>query len=75
MNELVDRSEIEYRARDLVDRMAVGLQAALLVRHAPNWLADAFCQSRLGSVGHHQYGTLPRGVDCLRIIERAMPVA
>jgi putative acyl-CoA dehydrogenase len=73
--DLRDRSEIEFRARDLVDRMAVGLQAALLVRHAPDWLADAFCRSRLGSVGHHQYGALPRGVDCARIIERATPVA
>jgi putative acyl-CoA dehydrogenase len=72
--DLRDRSEIEYRARDLVDRMAVALQAALLVRHAPDWVADAFCRSRLGSTGHHQYGALPRVVDCARIIERATPI-
>ena len=29
-----DRSDLEYRARDLVDRMALALQASLLVRHA-----------------------------------------
>ncbi len=75
IKQLGDRSELEYRARDLVDRMAVGLQAGLLVRHAPAWLADAFCQSRLGIVGHHQYGTLPRGIDCVRIIDRAMPTS
>ena len=75
MDDLRDRRELEYRARDLVDRMAVGLQAALLVRHAPAWLADAFCASRLGQAGHHQYGALPRGVDCARIIARAMPAA
>jgi len=72
-DDLRNPSELEYRARDLVDRMAVGLQAALLVRHAPDFVADAFCRSRLDSRGHHQYGTLPRGADCARIIERAMP--
>ncbi|MEO8753656.1 MAG: isovaleryl-CoA dehydrogenase [Casimicrobiaceae bacterium] len=73
LSDLRDPEDIEYRARDLVDRMALGLQAALLVRHAPAWLADAFCGSRLSSIGHHQYGALPRGVDCGRIIDRAMP--
>jgi len=72
-NELRNRSDLEYRARDLVDRMAVGLQAALLVRHAPGIVADAYCRSRLDSVGHHQYGALPSGMACTRIIDRALP--
>ncbi len=71
-SELRNPSDLEYRARDLVDRMAVGLQAALLVRHAPGFVADAYCRSRLDSVGHHQYGTLPGGIACARVIERAM---
>ncbi len=69
--DLAEPADIEYRARDLVDRMAVGLQAALLVQHAPGFVADAFCRSRLDSRGHHQYGTLPAGADCAAIIERA----
>jgi putative acyl-CoA dehydrogenase len=69
-----DRSELEYRARELVDRMATGLQAALLVQHAPPWVADAFCQSRLAARGHHQYGALPRGAESRRLIERALPI-
>jgi putative acyl-CoA dehydrogenase len=73
--ELRDLLDIEYRARSLVDRMATGLQAALLVQHAPPWVADAFCRSRLDGLGHHQFGALPAGVDCARIIERAMPHA
>jgi len=73
--ELRDVSDIEYRARGLVDRMATGLQAALLAQHAPPWVADAFCRSRLDGLGHHQFGALPAGVDCSRIIERAMPHA
>jgi len=69
--DLADPADIEYRSRDLVDRMAVGLQAALLVQHAPGFVADAFCRSRLGCRGHHQYGALPTGVDCEAIIRRA----
>jgi putative acyl-CoA dehydrogenase len=69
--ELANPAELEYRARDLVDRMAVGLQAALLVQHAPGFVADAFCRSRLDSQGQHQYGTLPTGIACDEIIRRA----
>ena len=71
--EFEEASDMEYRARDLADRMALGLQAALLVRHAPPAVADAFCRSRLESRGHHQVGALPRGVDCRAIMARAMP--
>jgi putative acyl-CoA dehydrogenase len=73
--EFGDMDEIEYRARDLTDRMALALQASLLVQHAPAFISDAFCASRLGAAGHHNYGTLPRGVDCAAILERATPVA
>lgn len=73
--EFADLQDLEYRARDLVDRMALATQAALLVQHAPAAVADAFCASRLGSSGHHQYGALPRGVDCGAIIGRATPQA
>jgi putative acyl-CoA dehydrogenase len=72
--EFADLSDIEYRARHVVDRMALAIQAALLVQHAPAAVADAFCASRLQGVGgHRQYGTLPRGVDCAALIERATP--
>jgi putative acyl-CoA dehydrogenase len=71
--EFTDLADLEYRARDLVDRMALALQAALLAQHAPATVADAFCASRLASSGHHNYGALPRGVDCRAIIARATP--
>jgi putative acyl-CoA dehydrogenase len=73
--ELNDLTDIEYRARDLVDRMALAIQAALLLQHAPSYVADAFCASRLAPGGHRNYGTLPRGADCTAIIERATPRA
>jgi len=73
--EFGDLADLEYRARDIVDRMALALQAALLVQHAPASVADAFCASRLAASGHHNYGALPRGVDCAAIIARATPTA
>ncbi|MGE5667846.1 MAG: isovaleryl-CoA dehydrogenase [Betaproteobacteria bacterium] len=74
-NEFNDPADLEYRARDVVDRMALAIQAALLLRHAPSYIADAFCASRLTASGYRNYGTLPREVDCAAIIERATPRA
>jgi putative acyl-CoA dehydrogenase len=68
-----ETEDFEIRARDLVDRLATGLQASLMVRHAPAAVADAFCASRLDARGAHQYGALPKGVDCRAIVERARP--
>ncbi|WP_318204850.1 DNA alkylation response protein [Streptomyces sp. SCL15-4] len=60
-------------ARRLVERMALALQASLLVRHAPHPVADAFCASRLGGDWGHAFGTLPAGTDLGAILERALP--
>ncbi len=73
--EFADLSDLEYRARAVVDRMALAIQAALLVQHAPPAVADAFSASRLADGGHRNYGTLPRGVDAAAIIARATPRA
>src|SRR6185436_4815790 len=42
-----DPETIESRARGLVERMALALQASLLVRYGDPAVADAFCASRL----------------------------
>jgi putative acyl-CoA dehydrogenase len=74
--DFADRADLEYRARQVVDRMALAIQAALLVQHAPAAVADAFCASRLGGLGHRQYGTLPRGSGgCARNPARGRPAA
>ncbi|MBX3619014.1 MAG: isovaleryl-CoA dehydrogenase [Rhizobacter sp.] len=73
--QFAQRDALEYRARDLVDQMALALQAALLVQHAPAFVADAFCASRLVHHGAGNYGTLPAEADCAAIIERATPRA
>jgi len=73
--ELADRDDAEVRARSVVEKIALALQAALLVESAPTAVADAFCASRLEGAGARNFGTLPRGVDCAAIVERAMPRA
>lgn len=62
-----------WQARDLADRLAVGMQAALMVRFAPPAVADAFCCSRLGQRGMHQYGCLNTRFDATSVLDRAFP--
>lgn len=71
--ELENGEDLEPRARRIVERMALALQASLLVRHAPADLADAFCAARLTSEGGHEYGTLPPTIDTATIIARHAP--
>jgi putative acyl-CoA dehydrogenase len=66
--------EPQFSARRVVEDLAVGLQASLLVRAAPPAVADAFCAARLGRDGGRAYGTLPFGIDARAIIDRALPV-
>jgi putative acyl-CoA dehydrogenase len=67
-------AELEHRARLVVERMALALQASQLLRHAPAPVADAFVATRLGGDGGMHYGTLPPGTDVGAIIERHAPV-
>jgi putative acyl-CoA dehydrogenase len=68
-------AQAQYRARRLAGLIAVTLQAALLVRHAPAAVADAFCASRLGADGctgpAQPFGTLPDGLDLSPALDRA----
>jgi putative acyl-CoA dehydrogenase len=76
----------EAGARRLVELMALVLQGSLLARHAPEYVVDAFCASRLGGVdggggvvggagGGLAFGTLPPGLDTAAIVTRATPDA
>jgi putative acyl-CoA dehydrogenase len=64
---------LETRARGLVERMALALQASLLVRYGDPAVADAFCASRLEGDSGRAFGTLPAGTDFDRIIRRHAP--
>lgn len=61
----------EAGARRLVQDLALLLQAALLVRYAPPFVADAFCASRLDGDWGYVPGTLPATADAVAIIDRA----
>jgi putative acyl-CoA dehydrogenase len=71
--DLAEPETLEPRARSVVERMAVVLQAALLVRSAPAAVAEAFCGSRLSVGGAGTFGTLPRGTDTAAVLERHTP--
>ena len=73
--ELANHDEAEARARWLVERMAVVLEASLLLRHGDAAVADVFCDSRLGDAGSRgqQFGTLRPRQSLKSIVERARP--
>lgn len=64
-------SATELEARRLAERMALALQASLLIRHSTRELADAFCASRLANQGGRAFGTLPPGTNLEAILSRA----
>ncbi len=63
----------EYGARRLAERIVLAVQGALLMRHAPAYVADAFIASRIGEPLGGAFGRLPAGVDCGAILARALP--
>jgi putative acyl-CoA dehydrogenase len=62
----------ETLARLLCEQMALVLQGALLVRHAPHAVADAFCARHFGGEAGLTYGTLPSSIDAAAIIRRQL---
>ncbi|MGI8638403.1 MAG: isovaleryl-CoA dehydrogenase [Pyrinomonadaceae bacterium] len=71
--ELLDVNNLEFRARRVVEKLALVLQAAVLLKTAPNFVSDAFCNSRLSEDNGLSFGTLPVGTKVGKIINRSMP--
>jgi putative acyl-CoA dehydrogenase len=69
--ELSTADDLEVRARRVVELMALVLQGAQLLQHAPSAVADAFCASRLDRDWGGAFGTLPPGLELGPILERA----
>ncbi|MBX8574705.1 acyl-CoA dehydrogenase family protein [Pseudomonas cichorii] len=67
-----DTSDIQYRARQLTEDIAVGLQARLLLEAGNAAVSDGFIAGRLLSSGR-VYGALPVGVDAETLLARASP--
>ena len=70
-------AEIEFRARELMQKIALAVQGSLLLRHAPNAVAQMFCASRFGKADSWgaAYGVLPAptGGQVESILARAWP--
>ncbi|MCX2841450.1 acyl-CoA dehydrogenase family protein [Microbulbifer thermotolerans] len=72
-NQLADSDQIEFRARQLADQLALAMQAHLLIQGSSSAVAEAFIASRLSARGAHSTGTLPKGLDVATLIERGNP--
>jgi putative acyl-CoA dehydrogenase len=68
--ELADTEDLQSRARRVVERMAILLQASLLLRRSTPAVADAFILSRVDGDRGFAYGTLPAGLDLGSVLER-----
>ena len=69
-----DDGDLEARSRRLVERMAMAMQAACLVRGGNVAIADAFAESRLGRAHGVTFGTLDPSPSLQKVlIERVLP--
>ena len=71
LKEFNQKDNLQYRARSLVEKMAVSLQASLFLRYGSSDSAEAFCAARLQSNSSSTYGMLPTGLDVTSLIDRA----
>ena len=67
---LDDKATLELRARRIAERMALALQAALLVRAGNDVAAGPFCASRLDNDHGAAFGTLAPGAAIDALIAR-----
>jgi putative acyl-CoA dehydrogenase len=72
--ELADTGRIEFRARIIVEMLAIALQAGILLKHSPDFVAETFCASRLGADKNLAFGGLSGDTDFTGIVERAKAV-
>ncbi len=64
----IDRQPTDEQARLFAERLALALQASLLVRFSPPAISDAFIASRLENNHGRAFGTLPAALDFSAII-------
>jgi len=71
---LADPAQAEFQARRIASGLARLWQAALLIQHAPQAVAQGFVVNRLGAMGG-VFGELAGGADVAAILARAWPAA
>ncbi len=69
----INEASAETDARRLAQDVALAVQAALLRQHAPDFVFDAFCGSRLGGDWGQAFGMLASNTHFDALIARAMP--
>lgn len=70
-DEIKDLTNLEFRTRVIVEKFALLLQASTVLKTAPDFVAEAFCLSRLSENKNLNFGTLPVGVEVEKIIARS----
>lgn len=68
--DLLNREDMQFRARSLTEKMALCLQGSLLLQQNNSSIAEMFLASRLNGSGGRAFGTLPQGMDITAILER-----
>ena len=62
----------EAGGRRLAERLVIAVQGALLLRHAPPFIAEAFVASRIAQDVGGAFGRLPSDTDFDAILARAL---
>jgi putative acyl-CoA dehydrogenase len=70
--QLGEVADLEARSRTVVERMALALQASLLLRAGNDAVASAFCGSRLAGAHGYAFGTLRPDAPLKALAERAL---
>jgi len=69
-----DIKDDAWDGRRLAQSIATALQASLLIRHAPSFVASAFCSTRIAPASYAgaTFGALPAGTDARALLNRAL---
>ncbi|MGC2695453.1 MAG: acyl-CoA dehydrogenase family protein [Candidatus Angelobacter sp.] len=68
LSDKANHSMEEYSARELTEKLALALQASLMVRYSSREMAEAFISSRLAGQHGYAFGTLPGSVDVDQVL-------
>lgn len=72
---LSNTSDYEFKARIIVEKMALAMQAIELIRIAPPAVAQLFCNARLSNTRNLTWGTLENTAALDEVIARTYQVA
>ena len=68
--EISDKTNLEFRARRIVEKLALALQASIMLRNLPNEISEAFCASRLTNERGFVFGNLSSIFDFKKMFAR-----